>query len=104
VLLHNYGWTPGNGQSLHQVVRTSEKENEVNCFILHCIIHLESFCWRVIEQSSVKKTVIKVTNLIRDGTKSLSHYKFRALLDEMDGTYGDLLLHSEIRWLCLEKC
>lgn len=50
------------------------------------------------------KVVVKVTNLIRGGNMSLSHRKFRAFLEEIDAAYGDLLLHSEIRWLSAGKC
>jgi hypothetical protein len=39
--LYSCGWSPGNGRSQHWIVRTSEK-NEVNCPILHCVIHQES--------------------------------------------------------------
>ena len=98
MLLNSYGWSPGNGQSPHWIVRLPKKKNEVNCPILHCITHQESLCGRVIKQSSVKKTVVKVTNLIRGGNKSLSHHrKFRTFLEEMDATYGDLLLRSEVK-------
>jgi hypothetical protein len=45
-----------------------------------------------------------VTNLIRGDNKSLSHRTFWANLEEMDATYGDLLLHYEVRWLSAGKC
>jgi hypothetical protein len=50
------------------------------------------------------KTVVKVTNLIQGGNKSVSDHKFQAFLAEMDTTHGDLLLHSELRWLSAGKC
>ena len=90
MLLYSYGWSSGSGRSLHRIVRTSEKY-EVNC-----PIYRES-CGQL-KQSSVMKTVVKVTNLIRGGNKSLSHHrKFRTFLEEMDATYGDLLLRSEVK-------
>jgi hypothetical protein len=50
------------------------------------------------------KVVVKITNLIRGGNKSLSHRKFRSFLEEIDASYGDLLLHSQIRWLSAGEC
>jgi hypothetical protein len=52
------------------------------------------------------KTAVKIINLIRgrNTCKSLSHCKFWAFLEEMDLTYEDLLLHSEVRWLSAGEC
>jgi hypothetical protein len=50
------------------------------------------------------KTVVKATNVIRCGNKSLYHRKFRAFSKEMDATCWDLLLHFEVRWLSAGKC
>jgi hypothetical protein len=50
------------------------------------------------------KTVVKFTNLIRGGNKALSHRKFREFLQQTESSYGDLLLHSEVRWLSAGKC
>jgi hypothetical protein len=50
------------------------------------------------------KIVVKITNLIRQGNRSLYHRKFRSFLLEIDASYGDLLLCSQIRWLGAGKC
>jgi len=48
--------------------------------------------------------VTKVTNLIRGGNRSLSHRRFIAFLDEVDAAYGDLQMHTEVRWMSQGKC
>lgn len=48
--------------------------------------------------------VTEVTNLIRGGNRSLSHRRFLALLDEVDAAYGDLQMHTDIRWMSRGKC
>lgn len=45
--------------------------------------------------------VVKVVNSIRP--KALQHRLFKALLDELDSTYGDLLLKADVRWLSGDK-
>ena len=42
-------------------------------------------------------TVVKIVNYIR--AQPLHRREFRVLLDEYNNGYGDLLLHTEIRWL-----
>ncbi|XP_030259832.1 general transcription factor II-I repeat domain-containing protein 2-like [Sparus aurata] len=42
-------------------------------------------------------SVIGIVNNIR--SKALSHRQFKALVDEMDAQYGDVLYHQEVRWL-----
>jgi hypothetical protein len=49
------------------------------------------------------KTVVRITNLIRGGNKAISHRKFREFLQQIESSYGDLLLHSEARWLSAGK-
>ena len=45
--------------------------------------------------------VVKLINSIR--AKALQHRLFKALLDELDAAYGDLLLHAEVQWLSRGK-
>ena len=42
-------------------------------------------------------TVVKIVNYIR--AQPLHRREFRLLLDEYNYEYGDLLLHTEVRWL-----
>ncbi|KAF0771046.1 Uncharacterized protein FWK35_00009294 [Aphis craccivora] len=48
--------------------------------------------------------VFKITNLIRGGNRSLNHRNFIKFLEELDCEYGDLLLHTDVRWLSRGKC
>jgi hypothetical protein len=80
------------------------RQNQITVPTLHCIIHQEALCAKSIKLSTTMTTVTKITNLIRGGNRSLTHRKFLTLLEEMDSAYGDLLLHTEIRWLSRGKC
>ncbi|XP_074105376.1 LOW QUALITY PROTEIN: general transcription factor II-I repeat domain-containing protein 2-like [Cotesia typhae] len=79
-------------------------QNGIDCPLFHCIIHQEALCGKSLRQMNAMKVVIRITNLIRGGNRSLTHRKFRDFLCEIDANYGDLLLHSEIRWLSAGQC
>jgi hypothetical protein len=80
------------------------RKSGVKCPIFHCIIHQEASYGKSVQQSYCMKVVVKLINLIRGGNRSLFHRKFRSFLDEIDASYGGLLLHSQIRWLSAGKC
>lgn len=80
------------------------KQNNINCPVIHCIVHQEALCGQTLRQMNVMKVVVKITNIIRGGNRALTHRKFRDFLAEVDATYGDLLLHTDIRWLSAGKC
>jgi hypothetical protein len=80
------------------------RKSGVKCPIFHCIIHQQALCGKSVHQSNCMKVVVTITNLIRGSNRSLSHRKFRSFSEEIDDSYGDLLLHSQIRWLNVEKC
>ena len=80
------------------------EKNGVMCPKIYCIIHQEVLCGKSIQLANVMRIVLKVTNLIRGGNKSLSHRKFKLFLVEMECPCGDLLLHCETRWLSAGKC
>ena len=67
----------------------------------HCVIHQQALAGKVVDFSHVMSLVVKVVNSIR--AKALQHRLFKALLDELDSAYGDLLLHADVRWLSRGK-
>ena len=63
----------------------------------HCIIHQQAICAKVTGFDHVMTPVVRIINSIR--SKAKQHRMFKMLLDELSAEYGDLLLHTEIRWL-----
>ncbi|KAG5875647.1 hypothetical protein JTB14_003491 [Gonioctena quinquepunctata] len=53
---------------------------------------------------NVTKVVVEITDIIRGGNRALTRRKFRNFLAEVNATYGDLLLHTDIRWLSAGNC
>ena len=65
----------------------------------HCILHQEVLHAQTFppECTEVMNVVIQI--VIKIMAKGLNHRQFRALLDEVESTYSDLLLHNRVRWL-----
>ncbi|KAJ8005404.1 hypothetical protein DPEC_G00146280 [Dallia pectoralis] len=57
----------------------------------------QALAGKVVDFSHVMLLVVKLINSIR--AKALQHRLFKALLDELDAAYGDLLLHADVRRL-----
>lgn len=64
------------------------RKNNIYCSMIHCIIHQEALCGKIIKMTLTMKLSTKITNLIRGGNKSLSHRKFQVLLQEVNAAYG----------------
>jgi hypothetical protein len=79
------------------------KQLRVKCAFLHCIIHQEVLCGKIIKMNQTMKMVVNIVRLIRGGKKAQRHRAFIALLDEKDADYGEIPLHSDIRWLSTGK-
>jgi len=80
------------------------KKNNITCLTIHCLIHQEVLCAKVIKMCCAMKLVTSITNFIRGGHKSLSHRRFKNFSREVNATYTNLLLHCEVRWLSAGKC
>ncbi|KAM3838578.1 general transcription factor II-I repeat domain-containing protein 2A-like [Vipera latastei] len=65
----------------------------------HCILHQEALCAQTFppECTEVMNLVIQIVNKIM--AQGLNHRQFRLLLEEVESTYSDLLLHNKVRWL-----
>ncbi|XP_039204227.1 uncharacterized protein LOC120310168 isoform X17 [Crotalus tigris] len=69
----------------------------------HCILHQEALCAQTFppECTEVMNVVIQIVNKIM--AQGLNHRQFCLLLEEMESTYPDLLLHDKVRWLSRGK-
>src|SRR6218665_1897661 len=69
----------------------------------HCIIHQQALCSKLKDDAlkNVMDMVVKTVNFIR--ANPLNHRQFKTLLEEYEGHYGDLVLHTDVRWLSKGK-
>ena len=63
----------------------------------HCIIHQQALCGKFLGAASVMSVVISTVNYIRK--TGLNHRQFKHFLETIESEYGDLLYHTEVRWL-----
>lgn len=66
-------------------------------FSYHCIVHQQALFAKFKCLNDVMANVIEVVNYIRACARN--HLNFKLLCEEFDTHYGDLVLHTEIRWL-----
>lgn len=64
---------------------------------VHCIIHQEILCSKVIKVESVLKAVKKIINFIR--SRGLNQRQFTAFLRDLESEYAGLPYYTEVRWL-----
>ena len=69
----------------------------INCTSIHCILHQEALCSKSLQMKEVMDVVVKTINFIR--SRGLNHRQFTSFLADMDSEYGELLYHTEVRWL-----
>jgi hypothetical protein len=69
---------------------------------VHCIIHQQALCSKHANMQNVMSFVVKAVNFIKKSS-SLAHRQFKQMLEDVEAEYGDLLLHSEVRWLSRGK-
>ena len=80
--------------SQKEFVTLLQKALDRNLLAFHCILH-QALCAQTFppECMEVMNLVIEMVNKII--AKALKHRQFRALLDEVDSEYADLLLHKD---------
>ena len=79
------------------------KKDQANCVALHCIIHQEALCRKVLKMMNVMQNVIKMVNIIKNGHKAQRHRRFVGFLRELGTEFSDLPLYTSIRWLSAGK-
>ncbi|XP_051999459.1 general transcription factor II-I repeat domain-containing protein 2 [Xyrauchen texanus] len=87
----------GDRKGMASMVCAKVKESGGEAFRMHCIIHQEALCAKTVQMGDVMNTVVKTVNIIR--ARGLYHREFQAFLSDVDAEYGDVLYHSEVRWL-----
>lgn len=53
------------------------KKDDITCLTVHCLIHQEALCGKVIKMCHAMKLVTSITNFIRGGHKFLLHRQFK---------------------------
>lgn len=77
------------------VQRKLEEEDADPAIALHCIIHQQ--CGKCLNFEHVMSVVLKCVNYIR--SRGLQHCQFRAFLEEVEASYGNVLYFTEVCWL-----
>lgn len=76
--------------------------NSKDIFVIHCLIHQQNLCGRIMNLNHVMSVVIKVVNYIR--AHALHHRQFKEFLTEISAEYGDVVYFSNVRWLSRGQC
>ncbi|KAI7795426.1 putative general transcription factor II-I repeat domain-containing protein 2-like, partial [Triplophysa rosa] len=64
---------------------------------VHCLIHQQALCCKVLKWESVMKVVVSCINFI--SANGLKHQQFQAFLAELEPAHRDVLYHTEVQWL-----
>ncbi|XP_037129559.1 general transcription factor II-I repeat domain-containing protein 2A-like [Syngnathus acus] len=83
------------------VQRKLEEEGVEDAIALHCIIHQQALCSKIMRFGNVMSDVVRIINHIR--SRALKHRQFRDFLAEIESEYEDVLYFTEVRWLSRGK-
>ena len=93
------------GKNVGLLKRISDHVAEVDCtrelLFLHCIIHQEVLCKKVMNMKHVVNPIIKMVNFIR--ARGLNHRQFTSLLEDSNSDHSGVPYHTPVRWLSLGK-
>lgn len=87
----------GEHSGLSTLVCNQVSEEGGKAIKLHCIIHQQVLCAINLKYDHVMKPVIKAINYIR--STALCHRQFQQFLLDMNAEYGDVVYHTDVRWL-----
>jgi len=82
--------------------KSSNGTKRDDLIIIHCLIHQQNLCAKVLSMNHVMQVVIKTVNYIR--SHALQHRRFKDYLKELDSEYGDVVYFSQVRWLSRGRC
>ncbi|XP_069463365.1 general transcription factor II-I repeat domain-containing protein 2-like [Ambystoma mexicanum] len=74
-----------------------DKHNYSHPIAIHCLIHQQALCSKLLKFDPVMTIVVSCVNFIR--AHALKHRQFHEFLSELNADYGDVLYHTEVRWL-----
>ncbi|XP_027230680.2 general transcription factor II-I repeat domain-containing protein 2A [Penaeus vannamei] len=77
--------------------REMEERGLIAPLQVHCLIHQQALCCKVLTWDSVMKVVVSCINFIR--AKGLKHRQFQEFLSEPESAHRDVLYYTEVRWL-----
>uniref|UniRef100_H2YX15 DUF4371 domain-containing protein n=1 Tax=Ciona savignyi TaxID=51511 RepID=H2YX15_CIOSA len=93
------------GKNVGLLKRLSDRVSEVHCtrelIFLHCIIHQEALCKKVLDIKHVVDPVVKIVNLIR--ARGLNHRQFITFLEDCGSDHSDVPYHTAVRWLSVGR-
>ncbi|XP_025420898.1 general transcription factor II-I repeat domain-containing protein 2-like [Sipha flava] len=78
--------------------RINSKMSELNLsppIGIHCIVHQQALCGKVLDLENVMYIVVQIINFIR--SHGLNHRQFQNFLSEIESEYNDVLYHSNVR-------
>jgi len=68
---------------------------------IHCILHQEILCTKVIKMENVLNPIKKIINFIR--SRGLNQRQFSRFLNDSESEYSGLSYYTEVRWLSCSK-
>ena len=93
------------GKNVGLLKRLSDRVAEVDCtrelILLHCIIHQEVLCKKMLDIKHVVDPVVKIVNFI--WARGLKRKEFIMLLEDCDSDHSGVLYHTAVRWLSVGK-
>uniref|UniRef100_A0A023F0X1 Proteinral transcription factor ii-i repeat domain-containing protein 2b n=1 Tax=Triatoma infestans TaxID=30076 RepID=A0A023F0X1_TRIIF len=81
--------------------KVKELQPEHDILFLHCIIHQEVLCRKVLKLNHVVTVVTKVVNFIRG--RAVNHRQFVEFLKEIESDFYEIPYYTEVRWLSIGK-